>query len=431
MKKGNKMKRGNKTTWAAACLLFCAAAWGGPVPSGAMIAELKVHCAWGSTSSETACTALIERLEAVERPSRAQRLALIWSRNYLRGFDPRPGGEACVATEALAAEHPDYADALYYLSHCTGLDLEESVALLLRAAEIEPDNYRVVEALFTTADTLHPETIDPGTAAMLREALYESAKARVPWRRSVLPEERAADPVVVWSELLGAASKVYVAAMRGGDLNAAEAMQVRVRRDAGLDALDYGGAEGDRRAGLALACHPALYGYLGLEEICLAGIEAVAERVSADGLALPGYVLKAVDYAADTLRSAACAASKGRDPWGGLSLFPGDCLPGETETPAVRRLRAVLEHHGGPRSSEHHRVLAQGFLGGDDRLDALRAALRADAGNEQARCDLATALNARGDSEGAAALGGDPECLDLGDSAWGDRGIHASHLDVP
>lgn len=193
MKDGNTMRGGTKTTWGAAGLLFCAVAWGGPVPSGP-IAELTVHCAWGYTSSEAACTALIERLEAVERPSRAERLALIWSRNLLRGFDPRPGGEACAATEALAAEHPDYADALYHLSHCTGLDLEESVALLLRAAEIEPGNYRVVEALFTTADALHPAMIDPGTAVALRAAPYESAKARVPWRRSVLPEERAPTP---------------------------------------------------------------------------------------------------------------------------------------------------------------------------------------------------------------------------------------------
>lgn len=412
-------------------MLLCAAAWGGPVPSGPM-AELTVHCAWGYTSSEAACTALIERLEVVERPSRAERLALIWSRNLLRGFDPRPGGEACAATEALVAEHPDYADALYHLSFCAGVTgHEESLRLLLRAAEIEPDNYRVVRDLFTTAETLPPETIDRGTAAALREALYESAKARVAWRRSVLPKERAADPVVVWSELLGAATGVYVSAMRRGDLGAAEDMQARVRRDAGLDALDFGGAEGVRRSSLALACQSALYGYLGLEEVCLSGVEEVAWRASADGLPLPGYLLKAVDGAVESLRRAACAASKGQDPWGGLLLGPGDCLPGETETPAVRRLRAVLEHHGGPRSSEHHRVLAQGFLGGDDRLDALRAALRADAGNEQARCDLTTALNARGDSEGAAALGGDPECLDLGDSAWGDRGIHASHLDVP
>lgn len=78
--------------------------------------------------------------------------------------------------------------------------------------------------------------------------------------------------------------------MRRGDLEAAEDMQARIRRDVGLDALDFGGAEGVRRSSLALACQSALYGYLGLEEVCLSGVEKVAWRASADGLPLPGYV---------------------------------------------------------------------------------------------------------------------------------------------
>ena len=61
--------------------------------------------------------------------------------------------------------------------------------------------------------------------------------------------------------------------------------------------------------------------------------------------------------------------------------------PGASSS-GVRRLRAVLEHHGGSWSSEHRRVHAQGFLGDDNRLECLRAALRADAGN--ALCAAAT-----------------------------------------
>lgn len=134
----------NKTTLAAGGLLFCAAvAWSGPVPTG-VLGELERYCTWGRAVSEAACTALIERLEGVERPSRDERLALIWSRKLLSGLDSilHRGDEVCVETEALAAEHPDDADALYYLSFCTGHD--ESVALLQRAAEKEPDNYRVL-----------------------------------------------------------------------------------------------------------------------------------------------------------------------------------------------------------------------------------------------------------------------------------------------
>ena len=106
---------------------------------------------------------------------------------------------------------------------------------------------------------------------------------------------------------------------------------------------------------------------------------------------------------------------------GMLVVAPGECWREATETHAVGRLRAVLEYHGGTWSSEHYRVLAQGFLGGDDRLEGLRGALRADAGNARARCELATALVARGDPAAAAAVGAvDPECLERGDFAWGD-----------
>ena len=416
------MRKGNKTTLAAGCLLCAAAAWADPVPSGPL-AEHMVHCNLGLTSSEAACTALAERLEAVEWPSRAERLAMIWSRNSQRGTD-YPGAEACAATDALAAEHPDYAEALYYLSLFTGD--EESVALLRRAAEIEPDNYRVLRFLLTLVETFPSEgertafeMIDPGTLAAYREALYEAARARVSWWRAVLPKEHA-DPIAVWGELFSAARHIYVGAVREGDGDAAEALQARVRRDAGLDALDYG-AEGAGDS-LALGCLPILYEYLGLEEVCVAVVERIAAQASADGLPLPGDVLGAVERATERLRRVACAASTGQDPWGNLVLYPVDCRgPEATESAAVARLRAVLERHGGAWSSEHHRVHAQGFLGDENRLEGLRAALRADAGNARARCDLATALAARGDSVGADALGDvDPECLKFGDFAWGD-----------
>ena len=87
----------------------------------------------------------------------------------------------------------------------------------------------------------------------------------------------------------------------------------------------------------------------------------------------------------------------------------------------MARLRAVLEHHGGVRSSEHHRVHAQGFLGDGDRLDGLRTALHMDPENARARCDLARALSARGKAaETTAVLGdGDPEACSLENDSWG------------
>ena len=334
------------------------------------------------------------------------------------------------------ADHPDYAYALYYRSSCLPWnappDEDSAVSLLLRAVEIEPDNYLFLEALLGLAEGFPPEAVgggvadfdfDPGTLASHREAMYEAGKAYASWWQTVDPDPD--DPPtdefwqhVVWNGPVGAGRYIHAAAAREGDLAAAEAIRERLNRDLGLDALDYG-AE-NARASLALACHPGLY-YLGMEEACVSAVEKLGQRASAAGEPLQGYVLKAIDHAAGKLRRNACAAATGAGIAASLLIAdPVKCSPGATETAPVRRLRAVLEYHGGPRSSEHHRVHAQGFLGGDDRLEGLRAAVRSDAENTRARCDLARALASRGDAEEAAALYANPECMDSGDFAWGD-----------
>lgn len=420
----------------AVCGLLCAAAsWGDPVPDPAgPMSEYLVHCHSWATYSAAACARLADRLAAAESPTREERLALLKARVRLAR---RAGQEAddCPGLAAIAEDHPDYAYALYFLADCVPWDApgdggESAVGLLLRAAEIEPDNFLVLQWLLMLVEGHPPEEaprlsgseIDPSRLAAYREALYEAGKARAVWWRAVLEDAEPDDPPAdlqgtIWGGVLEAGRSIHAAAMREGDLAAAAAFRVRLRRDLGLDALDYGA--GGARASLALACHPSLFP-LGMEDACLSGIEKLAARASADGLPLPGYLLNETDLATGSLRRAACRESLGAGRYGLLMIPPDGCPPEATETTAVRRLRAVLEHHGGARSSEHHRVLAQRFLGDDYRLEGLRAALRADAGNERARCELAAALTARGDSEGAAALGGDRECMERGDFAWGD-----------
>ena len=397
---------------AAVGWLLCAAgatgAWASPVPSGAM-ADYHLQCNWGETYSEAGCAALADRLEAIENPSRDEWLALVLSSN-----SGAPGG-ACAGVRAVVADHPDYAEALYRLAYC--VDDGEAVALLRRALEIEPDNYGALRYLLRMIEHfLPPEMIyeiDPGTLAAYREARYEAAREREAWEAAAAAaDSKDASPrMMVWSGVFSAASGLVNAALREGDLDAAEAVRARVRRDVGLDELDYSVADN-----VTLACRAVFVG----GEFCAAAVERSAEH--AVGVPLSDTVLAATEVATERLRRLACATSKGARPFGMLFLHPGECLPEITETPAVRRLRAVLENHGGPRSSEHHRVLAQGFLDGKYRIDGLREALRLDAGNDRARCELATALAGRGDAEGAAALGGDPECLKRGDFAWGDVG---------
>ena len=172
-------------------------------------------------------------------------------------------------------------------------------------------------------------------------------------------------------------------------------------------------------------CHPAVYGSLGMEDVCVSGVENVSRRASADDLPLPDYVLEAVADVTDSLRRAACAASKGKSPFvERLTLRPGECEGTEaTETAAVARLRAVLEQHGRAWSSEHYRIHAQGFLGDGARREGLRAALRADPENALARCDLAWALSREDPDAAAGVLGreGDPSCLEGGPRVWGDH----------
>ena len=418
--------------WLAAGVLCAAGAFCDPAPTGP-ISDYLVHCRSWATYSAESCGRLADRLAAVEQPTRAERLALLKARGRLAR---RAGREAddCPGLADIAADHPDYAYALYFRSFCVPPVArqpggESAVDLLRRAAEIEPDNYLVLQWLLMSVEGHPPEAaggvsdIDPGALAAYREAMYEAGRASADWWRAVMkdPDDPPTEEywqATVWRGPLSAARYIHAAAVREGDLAAAAAIQTRLRRDLGLDELDYGTESA--RASLALACHPSLYGYLGLEEVCLSGVEKLAGRASADGLPLPGYVLEAVDHATGTLRHAACTASKGASIAGRLSIAPGECLPGVTETAAVRRLRAVLEHHGGAWSSEHRRILAQGFLGGDNRLEGLRDALRAAAENARARCDLARALIARGDSAGAAALDADPECVETADFAWGD-----------
>ena len=149
----------NPRGWLASVGLLCAAApWGNPVPTGP-ISEYLVHCrSWMSFSAE-ACAGLADRLAAVELPTRAEGLALLMAQGTLARSAGLEADE-CPGLAAIAADHPDYAYALYFRSYCVPKDAapggESSVALLKRAAEIEPDNYLVLERLLWQVEGLHP-----------------------------------------------------------------------------------------------------------------------------------------------------------------------------------------------------------------------------------------------------------------------------------
>lgn len=385
-------------------------------------------CGGPLASMETmpACRELADRLEALVSPTREERLAGLRARSVAGGGD----APFCAGLGHHLHLHPDDAEALVDQAVTCTDDAGELTALLRRALDIDPRNYHALNSLLLLAWVWgHDMGVDAGSLARHRATLYEVEKTRADARAAEFPPGFSS--FRIWHGMLGAARYLVDEADRAGDPRAADAIRARVRRDAGLNALDFGGDEpcegsencprGGRGDSLDLACQPLLLS-IGLEDICLSAVETLASAASAAGKEVPGDVLRAVSVATRKLRGIACEVLHGSTaarPAG--NAVDGCDGPEATESAAVARLRAVLEHHGGPRSSEHHRVYAQGFLGDNERREGLREALRLDPGNERARCDMARALS-QDDPDAAAAVlgeGGDPSCLERM-HVWGD-----------
>lgn len=437
-KTGAKLEMPRKPKAYRLLLAICLFAASTAIAADGPMAEYRLHCGWSPTDSEADCADLVGRLEAQGAMDREHRLALVRSRRSLasRRGTPQPKAEVCAGVGSIVRDHPGYAEALRDLSFCTD-DWGEATALLRRALESDPDNYSALSSLVIMADGIaggeaRDLGIDSATMARHREALYESAKRRVAWNAKAAPQNTGSR--LVWQELFVAARYLHAEAIRQGDRGAAEAIQARVRADAGLDALQFGREEpcpdpwddcrrGSRGDSLAMACNPILIAGLGMEDMCLAAVEDLAGRASSAGLPLPADVLATIESVTDRLREKSCDG----DGSAGLHLRVGVQCQGwrATETPTVAALRHVLESHQGPLASEHLRVYAQGFLGDSERLEGLRAAIQANPENTTARCDLARALAAREmPEEGVEALGdGDSECFDDPSRTgftWGD-----------
>ena len=360
--------KGTNVLLATCVLLGASATWADADP----MEEYRLHC--GLTYSEEACAALVARLEALERPGPEARLALTRAKRMLDRSDDAvyDSERLCPEVGAILADHPDYAQALHRAAFCTG-DRNEMIDLLRRALEIEPGNHSALGSLaFFNWYWEDNFGMDPRTLAGYREALYEASLERAAWKLSAARPDHPS--YAIWSDVRRAARYIYVAAVRSGDSGAAATIQARVRRDLGLDDLDYpperpcDGAfdrerpyldplcRGGRADHLALACHPMIVGSLDLEDVCVAAVERLTGKASAAGLAIPDDVLAAAEHTAWELRRKACDRLR----------VPGEmwdkCYGREaTETPAVARLGAVLEHHEGRLSPEHRRGACHGI----------------------------------------------------------------------
>lgn len=198
---------------------------------------------------------------------------------------------------------------------------------------------------------------------------------------------------------LDAAEAVQQAALDAGDPGKAEAIRDRVRRDLGLDTLDYGPQR--RQESLTLACSEGLF-RLELEDFCLSALEMLAGNSAKNGEAIPRDVLGHIGAAFRLLRFEALLAGteerNEREPF-------GDRLVGARETKLEARLQAILDAYPETlRSSEHYRAYAVGAPTWRGRIASLRRAVDVDGGNLAATCDLAVALTATGSLDEARAL---------------------------
>lgn len=194
---------------------------------------------------------------------------------------------------------------------------------------------------------------------------------------------------------LGAAEAVYEAALDGGDPERAEAIRARVRRDLGLDVLDYGPQR--REESLALVCSDGLF-RLGFEDFCLSALERLAGAAANNGEIIPHDVLGHIGATFRLLRfQALLAGSKEHNE----RELLGDRLVGVREMKLGERLRSILDAYPEPlRSSEHYWAYAAGAPSWGARIEALRRAVGIDGGNLKARCELAHALAVTGSPGG-------------------------------
>ena len=305
------------------------------------------------------CKAFIQRLEAQQEADALTRFALYLAKAWLGDYPDED--EPCTEVAEIVDSLPDNADALYEWSYCD--DDDEHIVLKQIAERGHLKARSSLVGLFVHTGDYYG--IPPETLARFAAELYEDAR--------------------YVSERYRGARAIYLIARDTGDADAAKAIQNRLVRDHGLDALSYDPAH--RVESLERACGGWMFD-LDLEErLCLPALEALAADSLSQGEAIPDEVLLRMDEAFEESEAKAWFA--------GVTNRTGE------------RIAAILVRHPDPlQSSEHLRVLAETTTppGSPERIAGLRRALEADSGNLRARCGLADALAIAGSVAEAGAL---------------------------
>ena len=356
-----------------------------------------IKAAW-SVSDDT-CLALVDRLAAVADPVPETRLALHLARDWLGEYGESDDAR-CDEVRVIAEELSGHPDVLYELSHCTDTNSERA-SLLQKVLMTEPRHQHALRSL--TGLVSHAGDaygMDAETLIRHGNTLYEVA--------------------MHVDHKVSAAVFIHQTGNDASNHESGEVIRQRLRRDLGLDALDYGLA--GRAGSLRRVCSFSMF-KLGFEGLCVSAFETLVEESLATGLPIPDDVLRQLEQAYEDLRYG---------PW---RMTP--------KTGAANHLKALLDTHPESlRSSEYHRVHAETAAVWRDRIALLRRAVDLDYGNLRARCDLAEALAATGARSEAGAVyldlmsSGSPPCkpgralrsLDE-QSLWGTNATIASPED--
>ena len=353
------------------------------------------------------CSAFVERIEKHAQPGVEESQELRDARELLA----EPPRGRCVEARMIA-EVVRSAESLYELALCHPFG-EEGTALLREAVEINPGHLGALSLLMIAV-------LDTQTRAEYGASLYQ---------RSEDIDDR-----------MDAAKAIIEGAVDRGDLAAVLEIRERIRRD--------------------LLSQPPLrrcaanLDSLGLREVCLEAIEAIAAGAASASEALPDQVVSRVDdlfwdiglsinmpnhirseaEVAELLATpgvrAELAAAYAHSPeileifedevelarWmRGTAAFVelldhdarlADWLGwepwGVRKAGQAERLKAVLENHPERlRTSRHYLALAQTASTWRERIGSLRRAVELEAGSVRARCELAGALARVGDLAGA------------------------------
>lgn len=334
------------------------------------------------------CISVYEQLTALDAPSVEEELAIIRLAGYRNmsqtDLDEYQSVESALLDDlrALVLEAPQYADAVLLLARRTN-DREEEVSLMKRVFELEPGHLEAIKDLgfdiWMWEDRQFPVEV-AGNELRLADLLlsgYSRMQADHPREG---PRKR---------RLASAIRQIYLDL---GRVEQSRQLQDRVATDFGFSTLDFG--ESGRRDSLSTVCDSATFA-LGLDRYCMEALEMLVAEANRDRVPLPEEVIENIGRAfkSDTYRT------EGRRD---IIIQHIDEEPPPL-TPTARKLREMLESQpmDVPRSLTHYRTYAEFLSDPTERSQALRRVVELDPSDTRTLYELAGALVAAGDADGA------------------------------